>query len=289
MFKLIEQANKAAIVCDAPIIIEGESGTGKQLLAEAVHKMDPKRAGAPSCPLTVPRSPVRWRKALCSVTRRARSPGRRKTGWGISLPPTAGRSCWMRFPNWSTVLQPKLLRVLQEDKVLPVGDDEERHVDVRIIAASNKDLAREVAEGRFRLDLYQRLNVIKLHIPPFANASRIFRSSSSISLKKYKHYYAQTIRSVDPSVYAVLSRAIGQGNIRELENIIRQSLVFKTSGSIFTATDLPDYVRATATKSTPPTISPPTWPTISSDNSPKADWTLTYWWNNSNIRSWTRP
>ncbi len=246
MFKLLSQAQRASGVCDAPIIIEGESGTGKQLLAEAVHKMDPKRSRAQF--LSVNCASITGTLAESALF------GHKK---GAFTGATEDRQGYFRSANGGTLLldeiselehtlQPKLLRVLQEDRVLPVGDDREHPVDVRIIAASNKHLAQEVAEGRFRLDLYQRLNVIKLHIPPLRERLEDIPLLVQYFLKKYKHYYAQPIRSVDPSVYAVLRRAVGQGNVRELENIIRQSLVFKSGGSIFTAVDLPDYVRAAA-------------------------------------------
>ncbi|MFA5863083.1 MAG: sigma-54 dependent transcriptional regulator [Phycisphaerae bacterium] len=246
MYKLLAQANKAAIVCDAPIIIEGESGTGKQLLAEAIHKMDPKRSLKPF--LSVNCAAITGTLAESSLF------GHKK---GAFTGATEDRLGYFRSANGGTLmldeiselepsLQPKLLRALQEDCVLPVGDDREHPIDVRIIASSNKPLAEEVAARRFRLDLYQRLNVIKLHIPALRERLEDIPLLVQYFLKKYKHYYAQTIRTVDPSVYAVLQRAVGQGNIRELENIIRQSLVFKNGGTIFTADDLPDFVRASA-------------------------------------------
>ncbi len=246
MFKLLGQVHKAASVCDAPIIIEGESGTGKQLLAEAVHKMDPKRSRNPFLSVNC--------AAIAGTLAESALFGHKK---GAFTGATEDRLGYFRSANGGTLvldeiselkasLQPKLLRVLQEDKVLPVGDDKEHSVDVRVIALTNKPLAQEVAEGRFRLDLYQRLNVIKLQIPPLRDRVEDIPLLVQYFLKKYKHYYSEPIRSVDPLVYAVLRGAVGRGNIRELENIIRQSLVFKTGGSIFNVMDLPDYVRAAA-------------------------------------------
>lgn len=248
MFKLIEQASKAAIVCDAPIIIEGESGTGKQLLAEAIHKMDPKRSRHPFLSVNCAAITGTLAESALFGHKKGAFTGATEDRLGYFRSADGGTLMLDEISELEQVLQPKLLRVLQEDKVLPVGDDQEHSVDVRVIAASNKDLAREVAEGRFRLDLYQRMNVIKLHIPPLRERLEDIPLLVQYFLKKYKHYYARPIRSVDPSVYAVLRRAIGQGNIRELENIIRQSLVFKTGGAIFSAADLPDYVRDAASR-----------------------------------------
>ncbi len=243
MYKLLAQARQAAKVCDAPIIIEGESGTGKQLLAEAIHKMDDRRSSRPFLSVNC--------AAITGTLAESALFGHKK---GAFTGATEDRLGYFRSANGGTLmldeiselepaLQPKLLRVLQEDRVLPVGDDREHPVDVRIIVASNKQLAQEVTAGRFRLDLYQRLNVIKLRLPPLRERLEDIPLLVQYFLKKYHHYYSQPIRSVDTAVYAVLRRAVGQGNIRELENIIRQSLVFKTSGSIFTVADLPEHIR----------------------------------------------
>jgi len=243
MYKLLGQVYKASCVCDAPIIVEGESGTGKQLLAEAIHKMDGKRSKRPFLSVNC--------AAITGTLAESELFGHKK---GAFTGATEDRPGYFRSADGGTLvldeiselqssLQSKLLRVLQEERVLPVGDDKEHPVDVRIIALTNKPLAQEVAEGRFRLDLYQRLNVIKLHIPPLRERLEDIPLLVQYFLKKYKHYYGQPIRSVDPLVYAVLRDAVGKGNIRELENIIRQSLVFKAGGSVFSVMDLPEHVR----------------------------------------------
>ncbi len=244
MFKLLGRAHKASCVCDAPIIIEGESGTGKQLLAEAIHKMDPKRSRRSFLSVNCASISGTLAESALFGHKKGAFTGATEDRLGYFRSANGGTLMLDEISELEPALQPKLLRVLQEDRVLPVGDDREQPVDVRIIAACNKHLAQEVAEGRFRLDLYQRLNVIKLHIPPLRERLEDIPLLVQYFVKKYKHYYARTIRAVDPSVYAVLRRAVGQGNIRELENIIRQSLVFKSGGSIFNADDLPDYVRA---------------------------------------------
>jgi DNA-binding NtrC family response regulator len=243
MYKLLAQAYRAASICDAPIVIEGESGTGKQLLAEAIHKMDPKRGKNRF--LSVNCSAITGTLAESELFghKKGSFTGATEDRLGYFRTAHNGTLLLDEISELELMLQPKLLRVLQEDKVLPVGEDKEYKVDVRIIAASNRPLAEQVTSNKFRLDLYQRLNVIRLHIPPLRERLEDIPLLVQYFLKKYKHYYASPIRSVDPSVYAVLRRAVGQGNVRELENIIRQSLVFKTEGSIFNVSDLPEFVR----------------------------------------------
>ena len=242
MLELLGRARKAANICDVPIIIEGESGTGKQLLAQAIHKMDPKRKAKPFLSINC--------ASITGTLAESELFGHKK---GAFTGATEDRLGYFRSANGGTLLldeiseleprlQPKLLRVLQENKVLPVGDDREYPVDVRIIAASNKSLAGEVAENRFRLDLYQRLNVIKLHIPPLRERVEDIPLLVQYFIKKYKHYCNEEIKMVDPAVYAILKRAVGKGNVRELENIIRQTLAFKTSGTVLSVSDLPNHL-----------------------------------------------
>ena len=123
---------------------------------------------------------------------------------------------------------------------MPVGSDREFAVDVRVVASSNIPLDRLVADGRFRLDLYQRLKVVSLAVPPLHERLEDVPLLVNSFLERYRHYYAGHIRSVDPQVYDILSRAKLPGNVRELENIIRQSLVLKASGTRLEVYDLPE-------------------------------------------------
>jgi two-component system response regulator HydG len=136
-------------------------------------------------------------------------------------------------------LQPKLLRVLQEGRVLPVGEDAERKVDVRVIAASNRPLPVLLEQGEFRLDLYQRLNVISLNVPPLRDRPEDVPPLVQFFLRRYAAYYPQTITSVDERVYDLLARSVGSGNVRELENVVRQILVFKKAGTRIELSDIP--------------------------------------------------
>jgi len=242
MLELLARARKAASICDVPIIIEGESGTGKQLLAEAIHKMDPKRKTGPFLSINCASITGTLAESALFGHKKGAFTGATEDRLGYFRSANGGTLLLDEISELEMMLQPKLLRTLQENKVLPVGDDKEYPIDVRIIVASNKPLAQEVAENRFRLDLYQRLNVIKLTIPPLRERVEDIPLLVHYFIRKYKHYCKEEINSVDPAVYAVLKRAVGQGNVRELENIIRQTLVFKTSGKILVVSDLPEHI-----------------------------------------------
>ena len=235
----MRQARRAAKVSDAPIIIYGESGTGKQLLAESIHRMDDKRSKASFVVVNC--------SAITGTLAESELFGHKK---GAFTGATEDRLGYFRTANRGSILldeiselslslQPKILRVLQEGLVMPVGSDKEYEVDVRIIAATNRELKDLVCNGSFRLDLFQRLNVISLMMPPLRQRAEDIPALFDTFIKKYAHYYSGQIHSVDPSVFEVLAHTLGKGNIRELENVVRQILVFKESGSRIEITDLP--------------------------------------------------
>lgn len=237
--KLLLQLGRTAMISDVAVLIQGESGTGKQVLAEAIHRLDPKRSSKHFATVNC--------AAITGTLAESELFGHCK---GAFTGATSNRQGYFRSCDGGTLfldeiseldmnLQPKLLRVLQEGRVLPVGSDKEYAVDVRVIASSNKPLDRLVANGEFRLDLYQRLKVVSLLVPPLHERLEDVPLLVNSFLKRYRHYYAGQIRSVDPQVYDILSRVKLPGNVRELENIIRQALVLKESGTQLEITDLP--------------------------------------------------
>jgi len=242
MQDLIVQVYRGAQVSDATVLIHGESGTGKQLLAEAIHRLDPKRGKFNFTPVNC--------AAITGTLAESELFGHTK---GAFSGATDIRLGYFRTANKGTIfldeiselplhLQPKLLRVLQEKRVMPVGSDKEEAIDVRVIAATNVSLQEKVAKGEFRLDLYQRLNVIHLAVPPLRQRIEDIPLLVTHFVNKYQHYCSDVIRDIDPLVFELLKRKAGDGNVRELENIIRQSLVFKSSGDRFELSDLPKHL-----------------------------------------------
>ena len=239
MAELLMRARQASAVSDAPVLISGESGTGKQLLAEAIHRLDPKRSKKPF--LSVNCAAISGTLAESALFGHARGAftGATEGRLGHFRAASGGTLLLDEIGELSIDLQPKLLRVLQSGMVLPLGQDTEVRVDVRIIAASNRALETLVGEGAFRLDLYQRLNVIRLELPSLDQRPEDIPALFQFFLKKYASYYPQPIRRVQPRVYEVISRQIGDGNVRELENLVRHILVFKKFGEEIDLDDLP--------------------------------------------------
>ena len=139
-------------------------------------------------------------------------------------------------------LQPKLLRVLQESRVMPVGGDQEEEIDVRVIAATNRDLDECVRNGSFRLDLFQRLNVIPIEVPPLRARKEDILPLIMHFVRKHAGHYRGTINSIDPRVVDAIAALDSEGNIRQLENLIRHVLLTKEAGDRIELSDLPRSV-----------------------------------------------
>ena len=238
--KLLWKLSRTAFISDVPVLVQGQSGTGKQILAEALHRMDPKRRRKHFA--TVNCAAITGTLAESELFGHCRGAftGATSDRQGYFCSCDGGTLFLDEISELDMNLQPKLLRVLQEGKVLPVGSDREIAVDVRVIASSNKPLHQMVADGQFRLDLYQRLKVVSLQVPPLRDRLEDIPLLVGVFLKRYSHYYVGEILSVDPQVYDILGRARLPGNVRELENIIRQALVLKESGSKLEISDLPE-------------------------------------------------
>jgi transcriptional regulator with PAS, ATPase and Fis domain len=245
MQALILQAQRAAEVSDATVLVQGESGTGKQKLAEAIHRLDAKRGKFPFVAVNC--------AAIAGSLAESELFGHSR---GAFTGATESRTGYFRSANGGTILldeiselplglQPKLLRVLQESRIMPVGSDKEEAIDVRIIAASNVPLQERVAKGLFRLDLYQRLNVIHLSVPPLRQRTEDIPLLVLHFMQKYAKWSMCKIVDIDPRVFEVLKRRLGDGNVRELENVVRQTLVFKTGGDRLELSDLPRYLMET--------------------------------------------
>jgi len=254
MADVLTRASQAAEISDAPVLIYGESGTGKQLLAEMIHRLDPKRGDQPF--LTVNCAAITGTLAESAMFGHVK---------GAYTGATDKRAGYFRAANHGTIfldeigeleatLQPKLLRVLQEGLILPVGSDIEEPVDIRVLAASNRRLSDLVEEGSFRLDLYQRLYVISIEIPPLRERPEDIEELVPYFVRKYARQYGRDIAHVDRRVYQFLSTCALEGNVRELENAVRQIVAFKTSGDEILLADIPASLRRQCVKPTRPVV-----------------------------------
>lgn len=219
---------------DSTVLIQGPSGSGKELFARAIHNLSQRRGGpfvAVNCaalPDTLLESELFGYKRGAFTDARSDKPGRFDIARG-------GTVFLDEVGDISLPLQVKLLRVLQEKTYEPLGSAEPVHVDARIIAATNKDLRKQMGLGRFRDDLYYRLNVIGLHIPSLAERTEDIPLLVDHILARLNAEKGRNILGVTPEAMAALLDYGYPGNVRELENILERAFVLCRGDMIGTA------------------------------------------------------
>ncbi|MFZ7124584.1 MAG: sigma-54 interaction domain-containing protein [Desulfobacterales bacterium] len=209
---------------DTTVLIEGESGTGKELFAKAIHARSHRKSGpmvAINCgamPDTLLESELFGYKAGAFTDAKKDKPGR------IAL--AAGGTLFLdEIGDISPMLQIRLLRVLQEKSYEPLGGVKSERTDVRVVTATNRDLAQMVAEGSFREDLYYRINVVRLTLPPLRDRREDIPLLIDHFIRRYNQLNGKSIKGVSPEVLSLLMQHTFPGNIRELENIIEYAVL----------------------------------------------------------------
>lgn len=212
---------------DASVVITGESGTGKELVARAVHHLS-RRAGGPFVTLHCGALPeTLLENELFGHARGAYSDAHADYT-GLAQEAHGGTLFLDEIAEISLNVQVKLLRFLQQKEYRPLGSTKTLQSDARIVAATNKDLQEEIARGRFREDLFYRLNIIPLHLPPLRERREDVASLAIHFLKRYSDVYGKPIEGFTPAAMQRLLDYSWPGNIRELENKIQQLLVLAT-------------------------------------------------------------
>ncbi|WP_010256707.1 sigma-54-dependent transcriptional regulator [Treponema primitia] len=225
----------------ASILITGESGVGKELVADAIHDLSPRK-GKPMIKVHC--------AALAASILESELFGHEKGAFTGAVVRTRGR---FELAHEGTLfldeigeidqnIQIKLLRVLQEKKFERVGGEETIEVDVRIVAATNKDLKAEIEKGNFREDLYYRLNVVNILVPPLRERKDDLPLLITAFLREFAEENGKTLEGIDDKARAALYAYDWPGNVRELRNCM-ESAVVMTRGPVITAEDLPPTVR----------------------------------------------
>ena len=236
MTRILERAYKASYVSDTTVLIQGETGTGKQVLARAIHQLDEKRKHFPF--VTVHCSTVNEHLAESELFghRRGSFSGAVGDRPGLFHAADHGTVFLDDVNDLPVSLQPKLLDVLQRGVVRPVGADVEYPVRVRFIAAANQPLERVMEHGNFRADLYHRLNVIRITLPPLRDRVEDLPVLILEFARRHVGLHSQ-IDSIEPDLLAHLADFPFTGNVRELENTVQRMLFLKTEGTSLTRAD----------------------------------------------------
>jgi DNA-binding NtrC family response regulator len=227
---------------DSTILVTGESGTGKELIAKAIHYNSP-RANKPFVPINCGAIPAELLESELFGHVKGAFTGATANRTGRFELASGGTLFLDEIGELSLTLQVKLLRVLQERRFEPVGSAKTLEADVRVIAATNVDLAKAVSRGQFREDLFYRLNVIPIVIPPL----RIRRSDIPLLLHHFVQHFNSTknrqLSGFSQSALEMLYHYPWPGNIRELENLVERLAILKGSGQV-DVEDLPEQYRA---------------------------------------------
>jgi two-component system response regulator PilR (NtrC family) len=229
MAPVLRKAGKAALLSDVTVLVEGETGTGKLVLARAIHQLDAKRRDLPF--ITIHCGTINEGLAESELFGHTKGAFSGATGDRKGLFPSAhlGTLFLDDVNDLPLYLQAKLLDVIQRGVVRPVGSDRERALDVRIIAACNQPLKALVQQNKFRGDLYHRLNVVRLSLPPLRSRLGDLPELILALARRHRDLY-QPVDEAEPELIRYLETQPFWGNVRELENAVQRMLFSKTSG-----------------------------------------------------------
>lgn len=249
MRKVFSAVEKAA-ASSATILISGESGTGKELVARAVH-YNSERSSSPFVPINCGGIPESLLESELFGYVRGAFTGATETRAGFFQTAEGGTIFLDEISETSLSMQVKLLRVLQDKEVIMVGARQPMKVDARIIAATNKNLPDRIKQGEFREDLYFRLNVIAIDIPPLRDREEDIGLLVHHFAERFAKEFAKPRPRISDGALQALRNYSWPGNVRELENII-QRLIIMAEGEAIDAPDLPSLMRYSALKGVGP-------------------------------------
>ncbi len=235
---------------DSTVLVTGESGTGKGVIARRIHQQSP-RANAPFIPVNCGALPENLMESELFGHTKGAFTGADKARKGLFLEADKGTIFLDEIGELPLQLQVKLLHVIEDKSIRAVGSETARRADVRIIAATNRDLAQMAAEGRFREDLFFRLSVFQMHVPPLRE-----RRQDNVELVRFllqrgaERMGMHDTITIDPDVQAIFAAYDWPGNVREMENVVDRALILSDHGHI-THNDLPPQILKGARAATP--------------------------------------
>lgn len=241
---------------DLPVLLTGETGTGKELIARAIHQHDPKRRTGPFIALNCAALSPHLAESELFGHRRGAFTGAEQHRQGLFRAAQGGVLFLDEIGELELPLQAKLLRVLQERRVLGVGEEHEVAINVRVIIATHRDLPAMVTQGSFRADLYHRLNVLPLELPPLRARREEIKPLCEHFVAKWAALAPAGAPPVGEDFIAALLQLSLPGNVRELENLVRRALLNKRDSAPLGLRDLPPEIwqqLTTVASDTPPT------------------------------------
>ena len=240
MQKLYDLVARAAET-DASVLVTGESGTGKELVARALHRRSSRSAG-PFVPVNCSAIPDQLLESELFGHAQGAFTDARRARSGLFVEATSGTLFLDEIGEIPMLVQPKLLRALEERRVRAVGADKEAEVDVRLVAATNRDLEAGVEDGSFREDLFFRVNVIHIHVPPLrARGGDVLLLAQSF-LERYAARFGKEVVGLSPGAAERLMAYDWPGNVRELRNCLERAVALGRGRDI-QVEDLPERVR----------------------------------------------
>ena len=247
-------------VTDSPVLVEGESGTGKELVAAAIHRLS-ARAKGPFIPVNCSAIPRDLLESEFFGHVRGAFSGAVADALGLFRGANEGTIFLDEIAELPPELQVKLLRVLQEMQVRPVGSTKAYPVDVRVIAATNRNLEQAMNAGTFRQDLFYRLNVIRLVLPPLRERRDDIPPLVNHFIRRFNKRFRRDVRGITPDALSALNGYDFPGNVRELENLIERAFALGAREHI-TLADLPSLAARAAVAPAPTALDSKSVPTL---------------------------
>jgi transcriptional regulator with PAS, ATPase and Fis domain len=244
IFSILPQVSDS----DSSVLIEGETGTGKELLARAIHNMSPRK-NKPFIAINCGALPDTLLESELFGYKKGAFTGADRDKSGLFKEADGGTIFLDEIGELPLTLQVKLLRVLQDREIRPIGDARIQKVDVRVIAATSKNLEEEVARRTFREDLFYRLNVMTLKLPPLRERMEDIPVLIRLFIQKFNQEIGRQIQGVSPPAMAALLTHDWPGNVRELENVIERAVVLAETQMI-----LPENLPESLGRTAPPPI-----------------------------------